>query len=98
MQPTGTPIDAVTHLQPVMIAHRIQHIIGDLGLSHTKSQRIVRLAQQLVTDSWTSPLELAGVGHYGTDAYLMFCQPAWQWCNPTDSKVCRALALTYAVC
>lgn len=38
---------------------------------------------------WTDPMELHGIGQYGSDAYWMFCRGRWRETEPADKDLRR---------
>eukprot|EP00873_Tetraselmis_striata_P015416 jgi/Tetstr1/435680/TSEL_024580.t1 len=68
-------------------AGRIEEIIWPLGMQRKRAADIKRFSLDFLEKDWESPLELHGIGKYGSDAYAIFCEGNWQGVEPQDKEL-----------
>ena len=63
----------------------LQAMIGPLGLSDRRSRALIKMSDDYIKKDWrSSPDALYGIGKYGSDAYIIFCEGRWEEVNPSD--------------
>ncbi|XP_077939100.1 uncharacterized protein mbd4 isoform X2 [Gasterosteus aculeatus] len=59
-------------------------LMKPLGLNELRAKTLVRFSDEYVTKPWRRPVELHGIGKYGSDSYRIFCVEEWREVKPED--------------
>ena len=62
----------------------IVSVISTLGLSNRRARTLKRMSDEFLNKSWDDPIELYGIGKYGSDAWHIFRKGDWESVSPKD--------------
>lgn len=63
---------------------QIRQLLKPLGLSSRRAHTLVRMSQEYLLKDWQEAKDLYGIGKYGNDAWLIFCEGRWCEVAPKD--------------
>ena len=61
--------------------------LGPLITSRSRCHRHVFFSDEFLTQPWTYPKELYGIGKYGNDSFRIFCVDEWRSVKPRDKML-----------
>ncbi len=63
-------------------------LIKPLGLSHRRAKALKQMSYDYTHKKWRDdPTTLYGIGKYGSDAYMIFCEGKWKETEPKDGAL-----------
>ncbi|XP_046991066.1 uncharacterized protein LOC124596103 [Schistocerca americana] len=76
----------------------LSQFITPLGFHRLRAYSIKKFSYEFRHKSWEDPIQLFGIGRYGSDSYKIFVTGEWQNCHPQDhmlQKYVHWLAANY---
>lgn len=85
------PWRALRSLERPDAANEMRQLIAPLGLGAQRTDRLLRLTEAYVADTWETPLDLPGCGPYADAAWRIFVLGVWRDVCTDDHALLRYL-------
>ena len=65
--------------------NELKEMISDIGLIQRRTKALKTMSYDYLNKTWKdNPVNLYGIGKYGSDAYYLFCTDEWETVKPKD--------------